>query len=348
MLKELLIWWAHQMRGLIPEGLVQNDPLANALIVETDLPGEGDASRVKLIRRRGRRETILGGFHLDAAGAAAFQGALATQPRPRSIVLRLPASALLERRVALPLAAERAPQRVLEYEMGRLTPFSAAELFWSWQVERRDRPRGLLHVRLFLVSKAALEPLTQALERAGLRPTMLEAPAAGTTRRIWLHRGQSARDTWRRRALTLAAGACAALAVAAVGLPFILQASATAALDNRIAELRPAVTRAEALRDQIARAAAGGDVVSAEQARVGDALEVLAAVTDLLPDDTYLTDFSLRERKLELSGESGAAARLISVLSADAAFRNPVFAAPVTHLGSATKELFSIRAEIAR
>ena len=346
MLKEFLIWWAQQMRGLIPEDWLQSDPLADALIIDAD---RGDPSHVNLVRRRNGRETTIGEFRLDAAGVAAIEPMLAARPRTRRIVLRLPASALLEREVALPLAAERAPQRVLEYEMSRLTPFSSAELFWSWRIERRDRARGLLHVRLSLVPKSALEPLIRPLERAGGMPTALEASLGpGASRRIWLNRTESAGDLWRHRRIALAGSACVALAVAAVALPFAQQSSARAAVERRIAELKPAVAQAEALRSQIAGAAAAGDVISAEQARAGNALEVLATLTDLLPDDTYLTDFSLRERKLEINGESGGAARLIAVLAADPALRDPVFAAPVTHLGSATKEVFAIRADIAR
>jgi general secretion pathway protein L len=346
-LRDFLTWWKQQMRGFVPEALWRDEADADALIVEGDPASSDDPPRVRLLRRRRLAETDLGSLVLDGSDATAAQRVLAARATPATVVLRLPAQAILERRVTLPLAAERALGRVLEYEMDRLTPFSAAELFWTFTIEHHDRARGSLHVRLSLVPKAQLRPLTEPLEHAGLTPSVLEAPVAGEApRRIWLRRAQSAGDRWRRRGLVVAAGACAALAVTAAVLPFVLQASARATLEGRIAGLRPAVSKAEALRSQIGRNAAGADVITAEQARVGDALEVLATITDLLPDDTYLTDVSLRERKVELTGESAAAARLIAILSADPTIRNPAFAAPVTRLGTGTRDVFTIRAEI--
>jgi general secretion pathway protein L len=82
--------------------------------------------------------------------------------------------------------------------------------------------------------------------------------------------------------------------------------------------------------------------------RTGDVLQTVATVTRILPDDTFLTDFSLRERQMTLSGRSASAPRLITGLSADPAIRNTAFAAPVTRIEGATADLFSIKAEIAK
>jgi len=92
---------------------------------------------------------------------------------------------------------------------------------------------------------------------------------------------------------------------------------------------------------------AGADVLTAERARIGDVLQVLAAVTDIVPDDSWLTELSLHQGKLGISGQSPAAARLIPALAADPAFRNPAFAAPVTRAPDGHADLFVIRAELA-
>jgi general secretion pathway protein L len=79
-----------------------------------------------------------------------------------------------------------------------------------------------------------------------------------------------------------------------------------------------------------------------------DVLRTLAAVTRILPNDTFLTDFSLRNRQMTLSGQSASARRLITGLSADPAIRNAAFAAPITRIEGATADLFSIKAEVAK
>ena len=93
---------------------------------------------------------------------------------------------------------------------------------------------------------------------------------------------------------------------------------------------------------------AGRGILAQEMDRTGDVLQTLATVTGILPDDTFLTDFSLRERQMTLSGRSASAPRLITDLSADSAIRNAAFAAPVTRVEGATADLFSIKAEIVK
>ncbi len=139
-----------------------------------------------------------------------------------------------------------------------------------------------------------------------------------------------------------------ALAVVAVVLPLGLQAVALYTTNTAIAELQPTINQVETFRRDIAAGDAGRDILIQETERTGDVLQTLAAVTRILPDDTYLTDFSLRERQMTLSGRSASAPHLITGLSADPAIRNTAFAAPVTRIEGATSDVFSIKAEVAK
>lgn len=345
---EFLDWWCQQLRDLVPRHWRGRDPAQAGLFVTLDsLPADTHAT-VRLSLRRKGHENELGRFVLDAAGTRAALRVIAASGRTGPVVLVLPQTALLDREVVLPLAAERDPERVLHYEMDRITPFTADEVFWSWAVERRDRALGRLHLRLLLAPKASLQDLFATLTRIGAPPSALEGRTpGGSNRQIRLGRPPSRSERWRRRALVAGATGCAGLAVVAGVQPFVHQSLVRNDIEARIAALRPRVEQAEAMRRHIAATKAGGDVLAAERARVGDALQAIAVVTDLLPDDTYLTDFVLRERKLTLSGESTAAAKLIVALSADAMIRNAAFAAPVTRGENSHADLFSIRAELA-
>ncbi len=341
MLREFLAWWARQLLSLAPQHLAARDPQReNALLAEIQ------PAALTLRMRRRAREDALGRFTLDEAGMRAMRAALAGR-KPAAVVLLLPAGQVLEQAVALPLAAERDPERVLQYEMDRLTPFTPDEVYWGWTVARRDRARGKLHLSLLLVPKAGLLAHVSALERAGAAPTVLEAAGpAGAPLRIILRQEPSARERWRRRGLAAAATACAVLAMVAAGLPFVQQSRAFSTVEARIAALRPQVDQADALRRRIAAIAGSNDVIAAQRERVGDALAVVAAVTEILPDDTFLTDLQLQSRTLTLTGQSAAAARLIAALAADPAIRNPTFTAPVTRNEAGKSEGFAIRAEV--
>lgn len=327
MLDSLLRWWATQMLGWLPLGVRRRS---------------GDALRADLQSNETlalfHRGTALGFFPADApeqmrAASARFRRA--------ATVLRLPAGTVLERDVTLPLAAERDLHSVLGYEMDRLTPFAAADLHWSAVPLRRDKGAGKLLLRLLLVPKARVAAALAALGQAGLRPVAIEAPDG---RRIPLAR--DAAPAWEKRAVRILGAACAVLALAAVVLPFARQSARLDAADDRIAALRSRVEESEGLRRQLLAGGAERDVVVAERARLGDALGTLAAVTAVLPDDTFLLDLSLRNGELAMSGRSASAVRLIALLSADPAFRNPAFTAPVTS-GDGGRDQFALRAEVA-
>jgi len=338
MLREFVLWWARQMRTFVPGRLVPDANRAGALVVTA-----GPRHVLLSLRRRGR-ETELGQYRADDDGFAAAVAAL--RRPPRCVIVRVRPDALLERPVELPLAAERDLDRVISYEMDRLTPFSAAEIVWHATVAKRDVAQRRLLLRLSLVPRRALQPCLDLLSRAGLQPTWVEAGTAdGTLRRIALTSSRT--DPTAHRVLAIAAGAVAALAAVTVVTPFVTQALIRAENERAIAALAPQVARVEALRQRVAAGVAGADVLTAERARIGDVLQVLAAVTDIVPDDSWLTELSLHQGKLGISGQSPAAARLIPALAADPAFRNPAFAAPVTRAPDGHADLFVIRAELA-
>jgi general secretion pathway protein L len=150
----------------------------------------------------------------------------------------------------------------------------------------------------------------------------------------------------RKRLVPLAWGTAAVLATAALVTPFITQSRALRAVDAKIASLQPRITQIEKLRKQIAAGSAGKDVIAAEYAAIGDPLQVLATVTDLLSDDTVLADLSLRQGKLSISGRSRSAAQLIPAMAGDPILHNPSFAAPVTRTPDGKADTFVIRAEL--
>jgi general secretion pathway protein L len=350
MLQEFLHWWAAQLLALLPKRLSRRRRRwRNPLIAE--LPADPEAFGMALTLQRRRGKVRLGHFALDHAGVDAMRAALASQARPAVVVLRLPPGMLLEQHVTLPLAAEQNLSQVLAYEMDRITPFAEDDLFWTWSAELRDQARGRLSVRLSLVPKAAVSAAISALQQAGVPLTVLEAalPAGGAPRLLPLRHSAQRGSRRYRRTVALVAGFCATLGGAVVAIPFVDQSSAAHRNEDYIASLRPRMREVETLRDRIATAEMGGDVLAAQRERVGSTLGMLAALTELLPDDTNLTDLALRSRVATLNGRSAAAIRLIAALASAPAIHNPTFTAPVTRSDiAANVEGFSIRLEFVR
>ena len=349
MIQEYYEWWARQMLDLVrPLFSAPEKASADALLIEPE--GEllqTSAITATLQSGRGAQLRSLGRFALDQIGLEALRKVTPWPKTAPSIRLCLPSGLLLEKRLAFPLAAERELRRVLAYEMDRETPFSADEAWWSWRIIHRDRKRGQLQVALSLVPKASIATLLEALSAGGFAPTALDAPSPDGTerRRIALQPAGTAGNGWTGRFGVLEI-ACASLALIAIALPFVRQAVALGHVDAEIARLQPAIDEVQRLRRQIDNNGADSALLTNERARVGDALQVLATTTEVLPDDTHLVDLTLHQRKLSMNGQSGAAAKLIPILTAHPLFKDPAFSAPVIRGPGSKFEIFSISAEI--
>ena len=339
LLRDFLWWWARQMRSLLPGFALPRGRFADALLV--DVEGAPAPQFVHLSLRRRRREVSLGRFRLDEAGKRGARAAI--RRHPRRMVLRPDRSAVLERNVVLPLAAERDLSQVLHHEMDRLTPFCADQVFWSASQEHRDAAAERLEVCLTVIPKTLLRPVIALLEAAGLAISAIEAVGTSGSPRLIDLLAPSRRH---RASLAFARGLVGALAVVAAVMPVITLSLASNAVEARIAALQPQIAQVEALRRRIAGGSAGSTVIAAERARVGDALQVLATTTELIPDDTVLSDLSLHQGKLSISGQSATAPRLIPALAADPTVGNPSFAAPVTRTPDGKADTFVIRAEL--
>lgn len=344
MVRDFFSWWFGQLADLLPQRLRRSAPTDEDATVVTPIRSGGHlVEAVAVSLRRNGRESLLGQFALAGSGLAE----LPVSPG-KPAVLRVGEADVLGKTVTLPLAAEREIDQVLQFEMDRETPFKVDELYWNHRIETIDRPNGRLAVRLVLAPKANLDPLLDALAHVGLSPVRAEI-ADGPDTGSWLPlggNGHSAPSGASRLILPLAV-CCGLLALAALATPFVRQTTAMAALDHSLDMARAAAGEADNLRREITRLSGSADLVEKEREKVGQPLAVLAAATRVLPDDTYLTEMQLQQRKLTMSGRSAAAARLISAVAADNEFHNPAFAAPVTRIEALHQEIFTIVTEVA-
>jgi len=345
MLSDLFKWWKEQMRDLVPASLRPSAGRSwrRTLVIVPELP---DLNAVELLMQGRGGETSLGRHALNSEG---LRTALARLPRAlrTTSVLRVSSDLLLEREIALPLAAEHDLKRVVSYEMDRLTPFRTDEVFWSCFASRRDPARNRLHVRVTVVPYVRVEAILTALLQSGLAPARIAAGGASDTQRIVpLTEDRPAHRWLGPRADAYALGGCGVLVAVAIALPFILQTVASARIDARMDAIRPQVTEAEKLRKKIANGATTADAIASARNQLGTPLQTIALLTELLPDDTYLTALNVRQKKLTISGRSAAAARLIGAMAANPLIHNPAFTAPVIRDETNGGEMFSIRAEL--
>jgi general secretion pathway protein L len=347
MLNDFWSWWRRQMQDLVT-GWRQHAPAArNAIIVaihQLRLEPVLTATGAIIVRRDGReteRGTLDFPQPLEARGDARAEARAEARGEANALPalpagLRLPPGMVLCREVALPLAAERDFAAAIGFEIDRLTPFAADEIFWSTSViSRQPGPAGL-RLNLLIVLRRPVEALAEALARLNLRPGFVESPHG----RIELTTAP-ATAPWRRPLHAL----CLVLALACLVTPVIRQQLALQSAARQIAGLAPARQEALALRRTLATAAAGAAALA--DARSSDVLQNLAGLTAALPDGTSLDDLTLKGGDLTFDGRSSNAAGLIATLAAAPHFHNPSFTAPVTRTANGNADLFSLHVTVA-
>ena len=344
MLTNLLTWWKEQMRDLVSASFRQfGRDWQPGLVAVIDAC---DDSTVELFLSNRGSKSSLGQY---GTGSTALREALARLPnaKRRSPTLRVGADLLLERQVMLPLAAERDLDRVVAYEMDRLTPFRAEDVFWTATAGQRDVARNQLHVRIAVIPRMRVQAILAKLQRAGFIPAQIAAGASmQPCQSIPLGERRPIRTWSRSRSDTYSLAGCGMLAVAAAVLPFVLQSVAGASIEAQIGLMKPQAIESEKLRKEIASDVMVADAVAAARARLSTPLQAIALLTDVLPDDTFLTSLSTLEGKLTISGRSAAAARLIGAMAAIPLIHNPAFTAPVVRDEISGGEMFSIDAEL--
>jgi len=344
MLPELFSWWVEQMRDCFAPLLRRvSESTPNALILKC---GTEPDDPWRLVRRRNGTRDLIAQIPSGSPDSA-WRHAFAARDRREPVVIAL-ARPFLLRRATFPIAAAANLDSLLIYEMDRLTPFPGSDVLSSYVVRSRDPASGTLQVDVAVVPKAWLQEPLKRLAAQSIRPVAVEAPVepdaaddpfddAGARpmpskpamSRIPLDQIDPATRGRERIAARALSAACFALAAGLLAVPLVRQSLALARADDLIAELRPRVDQVAELRRRIVSGSAGVEQIAAARERATSVLRVFGALTDLLPDDTWLTSMSLHNDRLIIEGRSGGATKLIATLAADPTLKNPSFAAPV-------------------
>lgn len=337
-----LQWWIKNLRETLPERWRRARIDQNALVAEYLESGQ-----LTLTTRRNGEKVEIKNFGTDSYGIAALHAELATRPGGEQLILRVDARSVLERDIALPISQEQDVDGLLQFEMDRFTSFQADELIWSSTVTACDRKRNRLCIRITIVPRFLVKSAIDLLSAAGSSPIALEAPASDGIQVIPLARGEvvhlgAAPSVWKTRLVLIF------LVVMMLGEPILRQMLYIQYLQYRRDTIAPNIRTIDLLIQRASDRDHDTRAVVRERERVGNILEALALVSDALPDDTYLTEFTMRDRKITLVGVSDSAPRLIALLAADSRISNPVFTAAITRQPSGTRNIYSKSSETGR
>lgn len=260
--------------------------------------------------------------------------------------LLLSESAVLRTEVVMPLAAEANLRQALAYEMDRHTPFEAEQVFYTWRVLKRDREAGNLRFELYVTPREPVIAKIEQMKRLGLAPTGVDVAAPNGPLGINLlpealrfrivH--QQVRLNWAIGAVTLV------LLVFVMAQSLWLREHQISVIEDAIEDVRAEAMAVQQIRKQIDDATEAAGFLQTRKMENGYKVEMLAELSRILPDNTYLDRLSMHADTVQLQGKSSNAQVLIELINGSSFFDDASFRGPTRLDNRSGKEIFDLSA----
>ncbi len=257
------------------------------------------------------------------------------------LTLLVPRTDVLLKKVYLPAQVRDNLPRVLSYEIDRLTPFQAADIYFDFRL-LPSRAEAQLLVELVCLKRERVATWLQGLDAAGRPPTSMQWPGAWAGANLLP--AAVRRPNRGERLLSWVLWILVLTLIAAVLVTPVLQKREIAIeLGERVAAARAEANQVTELRLQLEQAAEAANFIRQKKREVLLESVLLRKLTELIPDHTWVNQLNVSAAgKVDIRGESEHATELIEILSRDPYFRRITFKSPVVGIRNTERERFHI------
>jgi general secretion pathway protein L len=268
----------------------------------------------------------------------------------------LRSSRFLFRPLDLPKRAAEFLDAMVGSQIDRLTPWTANEAAFSWTAPV-ETPNERINLTVIAAPKTKMNPLIRLAEYCGAGSVTLHAapqgsypsidgrPAMVGGTKVFEKRMRGALDLARvRRVLTAVLLAAAVSAALSVGIASVVGSrldEQQRQLSSKIAEQRAAMRSGLATSDDSAQS-----LLVRRKHATPSSVMVLDALSQLLPDNTYVTELRIEKDKLQVVGVTQDAPSLVKLIEQSPHFARATFFAPTTRSANDPGERFHIEARI--
>lgn len=262
------------------------------------------------------------------------------------IVLR--ADRFLFRPLELPRRATEFLDGIVRAQIDRLTPWNPSEAVFSW-APPTDAPNDRIELTIAATARALVTPYVQAIADLGVASVaVLTVPADGAPHSAPIKvfeqraRGMFEIDRIRRTlvALFVASGLAAGAAMGYSALALDSLDAEQQALSQKIAARRTALRTTSELTVSAQR------MLERRKQSTPANVIVLEALSQILPDHTFVTELRIEVDKLQIVGVTRDAAALIALIEQSPHFTRATFYAATTRTPGEPGERFHIEAHI--
>jgi len=284
--------------------------------------------------------------------------------KSHQLVLRFPASRALVKTLSLPLAAAKNPRQVAGFEMDRLTPFPASQVYYGVTLLEHQPEQRRLRIELTVLPRADVDPVLAELQdpvlaelqQRGLRPDALDVTGAPPDLNLLPPEQRVRRGVWEKRLRTALILVVLSLVGAAAILPIWQQRLLLIGVQRLLLigvitkadRLQQAANQALTLRDQLDRTLETSRVLAEKKRVFPPRIDLLRELTTILPEDTWLERLQIKGDTVQINGQSTKASALVGIVESSNLFNSAGFMSPVTTDPRTSKERFVLGARIGR
>lgn len=343
-LQSFFRWWLGELAGFVPARLGAAVGRRKRVFV-FDLSGP----EILLLFRSPGRDRVLARLGPvgpeEDAGDPGKRARASVQTKIKgatTVALRLASHEALLKSLSLPLAAGPDLREALRHQISRQTPFAPEDVHFDYTAVEHETDSQQVNIELAVVPQSTVERAIARAAAWGLEPDLIEIDGTGVVLRLGAGgagpTGVGARRLSARRLAI--AGAAGLLAVAALYLPLNWQGRIARDLSNEVAVAKVEAEKAAALGRELDRLVNANRYLASKKQDTAPVVRILDELARLLTDETYLFQFQLNGRKIQLAGYSTQAASLIPAVDQSRIFRAPSFRSPVTSAGGDNLERF--------
>ncbi len=286
---------------------------------------------------------------LDSSDTGTLQAVVATlRGTNQRTIIELPAALVLKRHVSFPSQVRENLAKVLRYEIDRVTPFQADQVFFDFRVEDRAGPKDKLPVELVLCRRDHLQGWMRRLREAGAPAEQVTWEGAWPRANLLPPEERPKRGGGWFSATKILVVAALVLLGLALATPLWQKTRLVERLEAELATAKQEAEKVDEVRTALERAREGSVAVLQRKLDQARSVDLLRELTEVLPDDTWVQNLEFRDGEVQIRGESAQASALIGLLERAPGISEVSFRSPVVQVAAADKERFHISFKFTR
>jgi general secretion pathway protein L len=263
----------------------------------------------------------------------------------REWALTLPSNRVLRKTITLPLATEENLRQVLEFQLEQHTPFTPSQVYFGYSVLARNFEIGQLTVELVATPRIAVDAAIKTLNDAGAPVRAVFVADMLTDARLvnlLPYTLVKKRSLLRQGANPWLATLVVVMAIAAMAVPLVIKREAVVQMLPWVEKAKTAAETVDGLRRDLEARVDQHNYLLQKRQTLPTAIESIEELSRILPDGTWVQSIDVKDKEIQVQGETNASVKLIGLFEQSSVFRDASFRSPLTKVNLSSNERFHL------